>query len=205
MKIAIFAAGSRGDIQPCVALGRGLQHAGYAVVLAAPADFADFVQGHGVAFTPLRGDVQQLMASDTARRLMEGGGASPIASIRAIRRLVEPVITQMADDAYLACQKTDAIICLGVLSAFGQAIAESQQKPMLHVEPTPLLPTRAFPAPGFPIQRNLAPGPITCRAWRCLPSSGNGTALSWAPSGVSCGYLHRTSCVSIEPCGLSLC
>ena len=36
MKITIFAAGSRGDIQPCIALGRGLQQAGYQVSLAAP-------------------------------------------------------------------------------------------------------------------------------------------------------------------------
>jgi len=44
MKITIFAAGSRGDIQPCIVLGKGLQQAGYQVLLAAPGDFAGFVQ-----------------------------------------------------------------------------------------------------------------------------------------------------------------
>ncbi len=29
MKITVFAAGSRGDIQPCLSLSRGLQQAGY--------------------------------------------------------------------------------------------------------------------------------------------------------------------------------
>ncbi len=71
MKITVFAAGSRGDIQPCIALSRGLQQAGYNVRLAAPEDFAAFVKEHGVAFYPLRGDVQQIMASDTGRKFME--------------------------------------------------------------------------------------------------------------------------------------
>ena len=155
MKITVFAAGSRGDIQPCVVLSRGLQQAGYHVRLAAPADFADFVQQHGVGFYPLRGDVQQLMASDTGRQFMATGGANPLKSIRAIRTLIAPVVMSMAEDAFAACQDADALICLGVFSAFGQAIAEALRIPILHVEPTPLLPTRAFPAPSWPIQRDL--------------------------------------------------
>ncbi|MBP6440797.1 MAG: glycosyltransferase family 1 protein [Caldilineaceae bacterium] len=155
MKITIFAAGSRGDIQPCVALGKGLQQAGYRVRLAAPADFASFAQQHGVDFCPLRGDVQQIMASDTGRKFMETGGANPLKSIRAIRVLIAPVVMSMAEDAFAACQDADALICLGVFSAFGQAIAEALRIPILHVEPTPLLPTRAFPAPSWPIQRDL--------------------------------------------------
>ena len=155
MKITLFAAGSRGDIQPCVALSRGLQHAGYRVRLAAPEDFAGFVQKHDVDFAPLRGDVQQIMASDTGRQFMETGGANPLKSIGAVRKMIAPVIMQMAEDAYAACRDADALICLGVFSAFGQSIAEALHIPILNLEPTPLLPTRAFPAPSWPIQRDL--------------------------------------------------
>ena len=155
MKITIFAAGSRGDIQPCVVLGKGLQQAGYRVRLAAPENFASFIQEHGVDFYPLRGDVQQIMASDTGRKFMENGGLNPIKSIRAIRTMIGPVVMDMAEDAYTACQDADAIICLGVFSAFGQAIAEALNIPIINVEPTPLLWTRAFPAPSWPIQRDL--------------------------------------------------
>ena len=155
MKITLFAAGSRGDIQPCVVLGQGLKRAGYQVRLAAPEDFGDFVQAHGLDFFPLRGDVQQIMASDTGRQFMETGGANPLKSIGAVRQMIAPVIQQMAADAYAACEDAQALICLGVFTAFGQAIAEALGIPILHVEPTPLLPTGAFPAPSWPIQRNL--------------------------------------------------
>ena len=106
-------------------------------------------------FYPLRGDVQQIMASDTGRKFMETGGANPIKSIRAIRTMIGPVVMEMAEDAYAACRDADAMICLGVFSAFGQSIAEALHIPIIHVEPTPLLPTRAFPAPSWPIQRDL--------------------------------------------------
>ncbi len=155
MLITVFAAGSRGDIQPCVVLSRGLQQAGYRVRLAAPQDFADFIQSSGVDFFPLRGDVQQAMASDTGRQYMESGGANPLKSIRAMRTIMAPIVQQMAEDGYAACRGADALICLGVLAAFARAIADVLRLPVMHVEPTPLLPSGAFPAPSWPIQRNL--------------------------------------------------
>lgn len=155
MRITIFAAGSRGDIQPCIMLGRGLQRAGLSVLLAAPENFADFVQGHGLCFHPLRGDVQQIMASETGRGFMESGSANPMKSIRAMRTMLGPVAMQMAEDALEACRDADALVALAVFAPFAKSIVEICDIPLLHVEPAPLLPTRAFPAPGWPLQRNL--------------------------------------------------
>jgi len=155
MKITVFAAGSRGDIQPCLALSKNLLEAGYQVSLAAPEDFSTFVKKFGVDFCPLQGDVQQIMAGNTGKTFMEKGGANPIKSISAMRKMIAPVILQMAEDAYRACKESDAMICLGVFSAFGKSIADALNIPMINIEPTPLLPTRAFPAPSWPIQRDL--------------------------------------------------
>jgi UDP:flavonoid glycosyltransferase YjiC (YdhE family) len=155
MRVTVFAAGSRGDIQPCVVLSRELQRAGYSVRLAAPQDFSGFVQEHGVVFHPLRGDVQQIMASETGRGFIEAGGANPINSIRAMRTMLAPVVMKMAEDAYEACRDANALICLAVFSPFGRSITEALGIPLIHIEPTPVLPTKAFPAPGWPIQRDL--------------------------------------------------
>ena len=155
MRITIFAAGSRGDIQPCVLLGRGLQRAGFNVLLAAPENFANFFQGHDLHFHPLRGDVQQIMASDTGRGFMESGSANPLRSIRAMRTMLGPVALHMAEDALEACRDADALVALAVFAPFAKSIAEICGIPLIHVEPTPLLPTRAFPAPGWPLQRDL--------------------------------------------------
>ncbi|HEX6305016.1 MAG TPA: glycosyltransferase, partial [Anaerolineales bacterium] len=50
---------------------------------------------------------------------------------------------------------SDALISLAVQAPFAASVAEIQNIPLINVEPTPLLPTRAFPAPGWPVQRNL--------------------------------------------------
>lgn len=155
MKITIFAAGSRGDIQPCLVLGKVLQRAGYRVCLAAPEDFGNFVRENGVEFYPLRGDVQKVMASDTGKKLMGSGGANPLKSIRAMRTMIGSVVGPMVKDAYDACRQADAIICLGVFNAIGKSVADSLNIPIVDIEPTPLLPTRMFAAPSWPIQRDL--------------------------------------------------
>jgi len=155
MKITMFAAGSQGDIQPCLSLCKGLQNAGYSLTLAAPEDFAGFAQKHQVNFSPLRGDVQKIMASETAREFMETAGSNPFKSMRAMRTLIAPVVMRMVTDAYDSCRDADALICLGVFSPFGYSIAEKLNIPLMNIEPTPLLPTRAFPAPSWPIQKNL--------------------------------------------------
>jgi UDP:flavonoid glycosyltransferase YjiC (YdhE family) len=155
MRITILAAGSRGDIQPIVALGRGLQQAGYTIRMAVPENFGQFVKAHGLDFYPLRGDIQQIMAGETGRDFMQSGGANPVRSIKAIRTMLAPVVLQIVEDAFVACSNADALICLAVLGLFGQSIAQARGIPLIAVEPTPMLPTRAFPAPSWPLQRNL--------------------------------------------------
>ena len=155
MRITIFTAGSQGDVQPCILLGTGLQRAGFRVLLAAPENFAGLIQGHGLSFHPLRGDVQQIMAGETGRRFMETGSSNPIRSILAMRKMLGPVALQMAEDALEASRDADALISLAVFAPIGKSIAEIQGIPLINVEPTPLLPTGAFPAPGWPLQQDL--------------------------------------------------
>ncbi|MBE0699419.1 MAG: glycosyltransferase family 1 protein [Anaerolineaceae bacterium] len=155
MRITIFAAGSRGDIQPCIMLGKALQEAGFDLLLAAPENFDQFAADNGLRFHPLGGDVQQSMASETGRKFMESGSANPIQTIRAMRRLLEPVAMEMAQDVFEACRDADALISLAVFAPFAKTVAEVRRIPLILVEPTPMLPTRAFPSPGWPVQRNL--------------------------------------------------
>ena len=155
MHITIFTAGSQGDVQPCILLGKGLQQAGYHVLLAAPQNFANLIQKHGLCFHPLRGDVQQIMAGETGRKFMESAGSNPVRSMLAMRKMIGPLAIQMAEDALGACEEADAMISLAVFAPFGKSIAEIKGIPLINIEPTPLLPTGAFPAAGWPVQKNL--------------------------------------------------
>ena len=48
-RIFIATSGSRGDVEPFIALGKALQSAGYDVVLSAPPDFGGWITSHGIA------------------------------------------------------------------------------------------------------------------------------------------------------------
>lgn len=155
MKITIFAAGSRGDIQPCVMLGSALQEEGFDLLMAAPENFGQFIRQEHLPFHPLRGDIQQIMASETGRKFMEKGSANPLRTLRAMRTMLAPVAFQMAEDLFEACRDADALISLAVFAPLAKTIAEIRRIPLILVEPTPLLPSRDFPSPGWPVQKNL--------------------------------------------------
>lgn len=155
MHITLFAAGSQGDIQPCIRLGKGLQQTGLDVLLAAPQNFAGLMQEAELPFHSLRGDVQQIMAGETGQKYMQSGGGNPIQSILAMRKMLGPVALQMAEDALEACRQADMLVTLAVFAPLGKTIAEICGIPLILVEPTPVLPTGDFPAPGWPIQKNL--------------------------------------------------
>jgi Glycosyltransferase family 28 N-terminal domain len=62
MNIVLQVVGSRGDVQPFVALGNELQKYGHRVRLATHDVFKSFVKGAGLEFFPIGGDPKELMA-----------------------------------------------------------------------------------------------------------------------------------------------
>lgn len=62
MHIRILALGSRGDVQPYIALGLGLQRAGLDISLAVPANFKTFVESYGLPTITAQVDMQQMVA-----------------------------------------------------------------------------------------------------------------------------------------------
>ncbi len=88
-RILLLTYGSRGDVEPFIALAVGLMHAGHAVRLAAPRAFAGMAAAHGVDLHPLPGDPQQLALSLTDR----AGTSFP----RQVARMVEHVFPLAAE------------------------------------------------------------------------------------------------------------
>jgi UDP:flavonoid glycosyltransferase YjiC (YdhE family) len=62
LNIVIQVVGSRGDVQPFIALGNELQKYGHRIRLATHNTFQKFVQDHGLEFYPIGGNPEELMA-----------------------------------------------------------------------------------------------------------------------------------------------
>lgn len=62
LNVVVQVVGSRGDVQPFIALGNALQRYGHRVRLATHDVFADFVRKSGLEFYPIGGDPEDLMS-----------------------------------------------------------------------------------------------------------------------------------------------
>jgi hypothetical protein len=124
------------------------------VKLAAPLNFAACVQGYGLGFHPLRGDVQQIITGDTGRNL-EKGRANSIRAMLAFPKSSVRSAIQLAEDALEACQEAGTLISLTIFAPFGKKIAENKGISSINIEPTPLRPASTFPAAGWSVQYDL--------------------------------------------------
>ena len=70
MRITLLTTGSRGDIQPFLALAVGLKRAGHEPVLATNDPFGPFIESHGIPFHMLGGDVRALLETGEGRKLL---------------------------------------------------------------------------------------------------------------------------------------
>lgn len=102
MRITILTAGSRGDVQPYVALGLGMQKEGYTIRLATHANFEPMIRERGLEFDRLEGDPQAIVRGETGLEWLESG-RNPFGFIRGFRRLMIPVMRQAFEDAWAAC------------------------------------------------------------------------------------------------------
>jgi UDP:flavonoid glycosyltransferase YjiC (YdhE family) len=148
MNITIATVGSRGDIQPYVALGRGIQAAGHLVQLAADLEFETFIRGHGLGFAPVTADPRQALEEDI-RQI----GNNPIRLFNWIKRNLKPVAQQYVVDIKQACQGSDGIL-YSTLAFLSYHVAEALQVPSVAAFLQPFTPTRAF---SNPVAANIPP------------------------------------------------
>jgi len=150
MHITILAAGSRGDIQPYLALGVGLQAAGYRVRFAAFRNFAPLVALHGLDFAPVDADFQAIMGGEDGQDMV-ASGSNFLQLARGIGRIVAPILTQIGDDFWRACQGTDIIISgLNGIGFFGYEFADQLNVPCVNASVVPLVATREFASLMWP-------------------------------------------------------
>lgn len=69
MKVTVNTFGTRGDIQPYIALSLGLQQAGHSVCILTHQIFEAFVRKYGLDFYPLQLDPQQVLINQALSEL----------------------------------------------------------------------------------------------------------------------------------------
>lgn len=156
MLVAILTVGTRGDVQPYVALGRGLRGAGCDVRVVTHARFEDLVVGNGLGFAPLSGDPQALLASRRGQA-WQASGRRTVASLRRFTRLTKPWLAQHLLEAEAALSDADLVL-FSALGVAGWHVAEANGVPAVPALLQPLHATRSFATVAAPgALRHLGP------------------------------------------------
>ena len=141
MRLTIPTTGSRGDVQPYVALGLGLRAAGHEVRIASHADFGPLVRGHGLDFHAIEDNGRDLQAGGRGDRMLRAGG-NPVVFLREYIRLREPLIRDMMARLLEACRDADALLLTNTASLLGLAVAEKLDIPTFQTSLQPAVLTR---------------------------------------------------------------
>jgi sterol 3beta-glucosyltransferase len=149
MNISVIAVGSRGDVQPHIALGAGLQAAGHEVRLVTHALFEPQIRRLGMAFFPVQVNPQAIVEGEMGKEWL-GSGNNFLQFFRRFSRIAAPLIRQAMLDCWQACQGSETIICSPLALCFTSSVAEKLHIPCWIGAGQPLTPTGAFAIPFFP-------------------------------------------------------
>lgn len=156
MRIAIGTLGTRGDVQPYLALARALTNLGHQVQLAAPEQFLELAALYGVELAPLPGDFMALLNSPEGQSAVaKGRGFS--AGFRLLKH-VKPIMERLLEAEWsFARDFRPDLIVYHPKSLASLHMAEALGTPAILASPIPgFTPTAAFPSPFLPF-RSLGP------------------------------------------------
>lgn len=143
MRVLLFGFGSRGDVQPFIALGMGLKAAGYDVAVAAGTNFQSLVESAGLGYEPIRVDIERFMQEDIGKDWLSNSSQNPRTELNNMRRMTEAIAEEVAEDL-LACSARADVFISGLLTVEAlHTLAEVQHK--IHIQGllAPFAPTAA--------------------------------------------------------------
>lgn len=146
MKITLMAFGSRGDIQPFLALAVALRERGHNVMLAAPDDFEEHFKAHGITYTVIPLNTKAVIDRFSAKRSKRAGVT--FATVRAFFTEVVPELRRAfrtAADVFAESAKgADLIISHGFLVPYALAVHQRLNIPLMLGIAAPIVTSREF-------------------------------------------------------------
>ena len=154
LKILILTYGSRGDVQPYIALGKRLRSERHEVVLATSERFDHDIRAEGLAFDGLSDDMLHLLDADEGRNVLEKSSniIGILIQLFAMLRKVGPMQKALVADCWTVArrQKPDLIIYHPKTYA-APDIGEKLNRPVVLTMLAPMMvPTSERANVGFP-------------------------------------------------------
>jgi sterol 3beta-glucosyltransferase len=157
--ITLLTSGTRGDVQPILALAQQLQQDNQAVTILTHAPFRAFVQRYGIAYAELDGDLIALLTQPQwqSALILRGNPVTNLRTSIAYLHTARPIYARMLQSAWRQTAHSSALIATLPTAAFAGQIAQARSIPLTFAFLQPVGRTRMFPSPLLPITRSLGP------------------------------------------------
>lgn len=143
MHITILTVGSRGDVQPFIALALGLRARGHEVQIATHSEFRAVAEEHQLGFVPIEGNPREWLDTERGLQWIESG-LNLVRFFRGLHEFVAPVVRDFPR-CLAACEGTDVLL-YSTLAFSGPHIAEKLGIPSFPLMLQPTLPSGEFPS-----------------------------------------------------------
>ncbi|MDH4118505.1 MAG: glycosyltransferase [Acidimicrobiia bacterium] len=171
MRISISTVGSRGDVEPFVALARGLRERDHQVAVATHERFRDEIEQMGLGFIPIPGDPQAVLTTTPGRRLLTGPGGN-LAFARRFLHVLRPWFRDLASVTPTLVDGFDVAVYTPLTFTVWH-YAQTCRVPTVMASLQPLHPTRDFSA--------VATGGIDRSPWLNRLSHSASQQAFWQP------------------------
>jgi sterol 3beta-glucosyltransferase len=152
MNIVLMTFGSRGDIQPFLALAVALRERGHTVTLAAPRDFEAQISAYSVPYVRIPVSTIEVLQKESAKGYTRKG-MTPATLIAVWREIIPELKRGLYTAIHMvaeAAQDADLLIAHGLLIPLAYSLHEHLQIPLILSIAAPIVSTQAFPSPMFP-------------------------------------------------------
>lgn len=143
MRIVLSTFGTRGDVQPFIALGHTLRARGHDVRIGAPEDLVGFARASGLAVAPIHGSSEAILATPEGRRWIERG--DELALGRALMRSFRELAPGVERDIGALTAGADLIVSGVLSSGMSRVFAEVRRVPFMIANLAPGTPSSTFP------------------------------------------------------------
>jgi UDP:flavonoid glycosyltransferase YjiC (YdhE family) len=146
--VVMFAAGSRGDVQPCLALGGALTRQGDTVRLLASPRYRELITAAGLQFHSVPVDPTEIIESSQGQELLSGG-RNPVTFIRGMNRILRPLFSRLFAATQAGAEGADLVLA-PTFSFLGVHLSQYLNVPHAIIHYQPSQPTGEFPHPFAP-------------------------------------------------------
>jgi sterol 3beta-glucosyltransferase len=162
MRIALVSVGTRGDVQPYVAVGKALTARGHQPVLVTHEEYEPLAREHGLDFRAVRGGFRELMKTDLGRNWLSSAD-SPLKYAKYAQELFVPLQKHWLREIHAGTAGCDAVVFYAMAMHAIDA-AELRRLPTVCLSPWPVATTARVPPPVASWLWGL-PGFLVRRAW----------------------------------------